>query len=72
MPRILVVGGNGFLGSHLVDALARNDVLQVLFFAVLFGASLALVGGEKARAVSDLIDALATAERAEQLRLSEQ
>lgn len=42
------------------DALARNDVLQVLFFAVLFGASLALVGGEKARAVSDLIDALAT------------
>ena len=42
------------------DAFARNDVLQVLFFAVLFGVSLALVGGEKARAVSDLIDALAT------------
>ena len=40
------------------DALARNDVLQVLFFAVLFGASLSLVGGEKGRAVSDLIDAL--------------
>ena len=28
------------------DALARNDVLQVLFFAILFGVSLALVGGE--------------------------
>ena len=40
------------------DALARNDVLQVLFFAVLFGASLALVGGEKGRAVSDMIEAL--------------
>ena len=40
------------------DALARNDVLQVLFFAVLFGASLSLVGGEKGRAVSDMIDAL--------------
>ncbi|SFK34786.1 dicarboxylate/amino acid:cation symporter [Methylorubrum salsuginis] len=42
------------------DALARNDVLQVLFFAVLFGASLSLVGGEKGRAVSDMIDALST------------
>ena len=40
------------------DALARNDVLQVLFFAVLFGASLSLVGGEKGRAVSEMIDAL--------------
>jgi aerobic C4-dicarboxylate transport protein len=30
-----------------IDALARNDVLQVLFFAVIFGVSLALVGGEK-------------------------
>ncbi|GJE74704.1 C4-dicarboxylate transporter DctA [Methylorubrum suomiense] len=42
------------------DALARNDVLQVLFFAVLFGASLSLVGGEKGRAVSEMIDALST------------
>lgn len=42
------------------DALARNDVLQVLFFAVLFGVSLSLVGGEKGRAVSDMIDALST------------
>jgi aerobic C4-dicarboxylate transport protein len=43
------------IGSFLIniipttsfDALARNDVLQVLFFAILFGVSLALVGGEK-------------------------
>ena len=25
MPNILVVGGNGFLGSHLVDALAAQE-----------------------------------------------
>jgi aerobic C4-dicarboxylate transport protein len=43
-----------------IDALARNDVLQVLFFAVLFGISLALVGGEKGRQVTTLIDAVAT------------
>jgi aerobic C4-dicarboxylate transport protein len=43
-----------------VDALARNDVLQVLFFAVLFGISLSLVGGEKASKISSFIDAVAT------------
>lgn len=37
------------------DALARNDVLQVLFFAILFGISLSLVG-EAGRPVTDLID----------------
>src|SRR6202166_4155281 len=42
-----------------IDALARNDVLQVLFFAVLFGVSLALVG-EKAQQVTSLIDAVST------------
>jgi aerobic C4-dicarboxylate transport protein len=42
------------------DALARNDVLQVLFFAIIFGVSLALVGGEKGERVTDLIDAVAT------------
>ena len=41
------------------DALARNDVLQVLFFAVIFGVSLALVG-EKAQQVTSLIDAVST------------
>ena len=42
------------------DALSRNDVLQVLFFAVLFGVSLALVGGEKGEKISSLIDAVST------------
>jgi aerobic C4-dicarboxylate transport protein len=45
--------------STAFDALARNDVLQVLFFAIIFGVSLALVGGEKGRQVSGLIDAVA-------------
>jgi aerobic C4-dicarboxylate transport protein len=56
----------GGIGSFLVniipttsiDALARNDVLQVLFFAVLFGVALALVGGEKGERVTKLIDAV--------------
>src|SRR5260370_9024035 len=39
------------------DALARNDVLQVLFFAIIFGVSLALVG-EPAEGVTKLIDAV--------------
>jgi len=42
------------------DALARNDVLQVLFFAILFGVALALVGGEKGEKISSLIEAAAT------------
>src|SRR5579862_5820608 len=42
------------------DALSRNDVLQVLFFAIIFGVSLALVGGEKAEKVASLIDAVST------------
>jgi aerobic C4-dicarboxylate transport protein len=42
------------------DALARNDVLQVLFFAIIFGVSLALVGGEKGALVTSIIDAVAT------------
>ena len=37
------------------DALARNDVLQVLCFAVIFGVSLALVG-EAGQPVTSLID----------------
>jgi aerobic C4-dicarboxylate transport protein len=53
----------GGIGSFLLniipttsfDALARNDVLQVLFFAIIFGVSLALVG-ERAEPVADLID----------------
>jgi aerobic C4-dicarboxylate transport protein len=42
-----------------IDALSRNDVLQVLFFAVLFGVALALVG-EKGEKVTSLIDAVST------------
>ncbi len=37
------------------DALARNDVLQVLFFAIIFGISTALVG-EPVRPLEDLIE----------------
>jgi aerobic C4-dicarboxylate transport protein len=40
-----------------IDALARNDVLQVLFFAVLFGVALALVG-EPAKQVTSLVEAV--------------
>src|SRR5438477_648646 len=55
----------GGIGSFLmniipttsIDALSRNDVLQVLFFAILFGTSLALVGGEKAEKITSFIDA---------------
>src|SRR6201989_492207 len=42
------------------DALSRNDVLQVLFFAIIFGVSLALVGGEKGEKVASLIDAVSS------------
>jgi len=42
------------------DALARNDVLQVLFFAILFGVSLSLVGGEKGEKVASTIEAVST------------
>ena len=41
------------------DALARNDVLQVLCFAVIFGVSLALVG-EKGKQVTSMIEAVST------------
>src|ERR1700722_8528588 len=57
--------GSGFSGFVLniiattsIDALSRNDVLQVLFFAVIFGTALALVGGEKGEKVTSLIDAV--------------
>src|SRR3979490_769047 len=56
----------GGIGSFLVniipttsfDALARNDVLQVLFFAIIFGVSLALVGGEKGGKITSFIDSV--------------
>jgi aerobic C4-dicarboxylate transport protein len=45
--------------STSFDALARNDVLQVLFFAVLFGVALSLVG-EKGEPVGRVIEAAST------------
>ncbi len=39
------------------DALARNDVLQVLFFAIIFGISLSLIG-EPGNQVTSLIEAV--------------
>src|SRR3954453_2071331 len=58
----------GGIGAFLIniipttsfDALSRNDVLQVLFFAILYGTSLALVGGEKAEKITSFIDAVST------------
>jgi aerobic C4-dicarboxylate transport protein len=54
--------GGGFAGFILniipttsFDALARNDVLQVLFFAIIFGASLSLVG-EPVAPLANLIE----------------
>jgi aerobic C4-dicarboxylate transport protein len=41
------------------DALARNDVLQVLFFAIIFGVSLALVG-ERGKPVAEMVEAVST------------
>src|SRR5471030_2406900 len=57
----------GGIGSFLLniipttsfDALSRNDVLQVLFFAILFGIGLSLVG-DKARTVVAVIDEATT------------
>jgi aerobic C4-dicarboxylate transport protein len=43
--------------STAFDAFARNDVLQVLFFAIIFGVSLALVG-EPARPVTEFVHTL--------------
>jgi aerobic C4-dicarboxylate transport protein len=43
--------------SSAVDAFARGDVLQVVFFAVLFGVALAAMG-ERGRALSDILERL--------------
>src|SRR6202790_1342519 len=61
----LAGAGIGSFLPHIIpttsfDALSRNDVLQVLFFAIIFGTSLALVGGEKGEKVASLIDAVST------------
>jgi aerobic C4-dicarboxylate transport protein len=43
--------------SSAVDAFARGDVLQVVFFAVLFGVALAAMG-ERGRPLSDILERL--------------
>jgi aerobic C4-dicarboxylate transport protein len=43
--------------SSAVDAFARGDVLQVVFFAVLFGVALAAMG-ERGRPLSDMLERL--------------
>jgi len=43
----------------IVGAFAQGDILQVLFFSVLFGSALALVG-DKAKPVTDFLHALIT------------
>lgn len=45
--------------SSPIGAFAHNDVLQILFFAILFGSSLTLIG-ESGKAVTQLIDATTT------------
>jgi aerobic C4-dicarboxylate transport protein len=56
-------GFSGFIlniiPSTAFDAFARNDVLQVLFFAIIFGVSLALVG-EPAKPLANLIEIVST------------
>ncbi|GJE19572.1 C4-dicarboxylate transport protein [Methylobacterium marchantiae] len=53
-------GFSGFILRTSFDALARNEVLQVLFFAIVFGIRLALVGSEAGACVTRLIEALST------------
>ncbi len=43
--------------STVFDAFARNDVLQVLFFAILFGVGIALAG-EPAKPVAEFVEAV--------------
>ncbi|KQT52713.1 C4-dicarboxylate transporter [Aureimonas sp. Leaf454] len=48
---------SNIIPTTIVDAFAKGDILQVLFFSVLFGVSLALVG-EKARPVTEFLQTL--------------
>jgi len=44
--------------SSVVDAMARNEILQIVIFALFFGTAMAALG-ERSRAVADALDALA-------------
>ncbi|WP_413814187.1 dicarboxylate/amino acid:cation symporter [Aureimonas sp. Leaf427] len=48
---------SNIIPTTIIDAFAKGDILQVLFFSVLFGVSLALVG-EKARPVTEFLQTL--------------
>src|SRR3954465_4525370 len=41
-----------------VDAFARGDVLQIVFFAVLFGSALAAIGEERGRPLVNVLESL--------------
>jgi aerobic C4-dicarboxylate transport protein len=45
--------------DNVIDAFAKLDVLQILFFAVLFGAAL-IAAGEKAKPVEDFLERLSS------------
>jgi aerobic C4-dicarboxylate transport protein len=45
--------------DNIIDAFARMNVLQILFFAVLFGAALIIVG-EKAKPIEDFLERLSS------------
>ncbi len=44
--------------SSVVDAMARNEILQIVIFALFFGTAMAAIG-ERSRTVVDVLDALA-------------
>ncbi|MEO6528121.1 MAG: dicarboxylate/amino acid:cation symporter [Gemmatimonadaceae bacterium] len=44
--------------SSAVDAFARGDVLQIVFFAVMFGSALAAIGEQRGRPVVDVLESL--------------
>jgi len=50
---------SGIIPTTIVGAFASGDILQVLFFSVLFGISLAMVG-EKGKPVTDFLQMLTT------------
>ena len=43
--------------SSIIDAMARNEVLQIVVFSVFFGTAMAALG-ERSRSVTDVIDAI--------------
>lgn len=44
--------------SSVIDAMARNEILQIVVFAIFFGTAMAAIG-ERGRMVVDVLDALA-------------